>query len=77
MNRILLLLFLSGAAGLQAQEATVEPPVTSEQQAGTTEAEETADEEDRELTPEELTPDTFDPTEKVSEDLPVAFPVDI
>lgn len=26
---------------------------------------------------EELTPDTFDPTKKLSEDIPVDFPVDI
>ena len=30
-----------------------------------------------ETTPEVLTPDTFDPTEKLSEDISAAFPIDI
>jgi hypothetical protein len=41
-----------------------------------TESVETAKKEETKKT-EDITPDSFDPTEKLSEDIPVDFPVDI
>ncbi len=84
--RILLFLFLM--AGLMPLKAQEPPPTTEteakvvQEQSPVTEEktmrEEKAGDKSNVGTGSEVeTPDTFDPTEKLSEDFPVAFPVDI
>ena len=71
--RLLLFLFLSsGLLLVNAQEntdTTVEVKKDIIEPSDETETKKTKK--------EEITPDTFDPTEKLSEDIPVDFPVDI
>ncbi len=71
MIRMLFLLALFGVAHLDAQEdgvaATKEEPAATAGGETNTAAEKT----------EVFTPDSFKPTEKLSEDVPAAFPVDI
>ena len=71
--RLLLFLFLlSGLLIVNAQENT---DTTAEEKKEFIEPEDNA--EVKKAKKEEITPDTFDPTEKLSEDIPVDFPVDI
>jgi len=71
MRILLFLLLTSGLVPASAQEV---PPATEEE---TVQEEKAVDDPDIKKSSEVETPDTFDPTEKLSEDFPVAFPVDI
>ena len=71
--RLLFFLFLSsGLLLVQAQENT---ETTEEEKTEVIKPTDNA--EVKKAKKEEITPDTFDPTEKLSEDIPVDFPVDI
>ncbi len=72
MRLLLILILSSGLTIVHAQEntdTTVEEKKEIIESSDQTEAKKTRK--------EEVTPDTFNPTEKLSEDIPVDFPVDI
>ncbi len=72
MRLLLILILSSGLTIVHAQEntdTTVEEKKEIIESSDKTEAKKTRK--------EEVTPDTFNPTEKLSEDIPVDFPVDI
>lgn len=73
LSALLLLPFIS--LNLAAQEA---PPESSQDEAaGTAPREKAADAEKTEQAAKPESPDTFEPSEEISEDLSVSFPVDI
>ena len=72
MRLLLFLILSSGLLLVQAQENT---ETTEEEKTEVIEPTDNA--EVKKAKKEEITPDTFEPTEKLSEDIPVDFPVDI
>ena len=71
MRALLLILLALTLTGLQAQEDTADKASEAEQ-------EQTETEQNKARTPEEFdTPDTFEASEKLSEDVSAPFPVDI
>lgn len=77
---ILACLLAGGLAPALAAESETPPPPELEVEANDAGASKTADEADRQENPRETdeeTPEVFVPTEDISEDLSVRFPVDI
>ena len=76
MLRILFLLILFAVVNVHAEDNTVAIKEIDTQEEKSDD-DLTDQETPKELTPEELTPDTFDPTEKIIEDISYDLPVDI
>jgi hypothetical protein len=73
LSALLLLSFIS--LNLAAQEVPPEP--NQDKAVDTVPREEAADAEKKEQAAKPESPDTFEPSEEISEDLSVSFPVDI
>jgi len=71
--RLLLFLFLSSGLLLVNAQGNTDETVEEKKEI----IEPTDNTEVKKTKKEEITPDSFDPTEKLSEDIPVDFPVDI
>jgi len=71
MLRILLILLMFSFTSMHAADEA------NENDQKNVEEQNTKEESSKQTTPKVITPDTFDPTEKLSEAIPAAFPVDI